>query len=156
MYEEFCAVMDYHPSGEEFLALPPDPFSTYDVLLRESPIQIFPDSTMPHPYNIPLAPFLQRAQHKDGSSEWTHCLCYLLLNVFAMMSPIDDYGNIYLLSVARQIILGNRTPHLLILGETMNWVYDTATRPDANIPLRGCPILLQVFFCSFHDFCSSS
>src|SRR3989475_12605522 len=45
---------------------------------------------------------------------------------------------------ASRIVLGNRTPHLLILGETMNWVYDTATRPDANIPLRGCPILLQV------------
>src|SRR2546425_10108562 len=48
VYEEFCVVMDYHPSGEEFLALPPDPFSTYYVLLSESPIQIFPDSMIPH------------------------------------------------------------------------------------------------------------
>src|SRR2546422_6789877 len=27
VYEEFCAIMDYHPLGEEFLALPPDPFA---------------------------------------------------------------------------------------------------------------------------------
>ena len=27
----------------------------------------------------------------------------------------------------------------------MNWVYDTATRPDVTISLRGCPILLQVW-----------
>jgi len=156
VYEEFCAIMDYYPSGEEFLALPPDPSSTYDVLLRDSPIQISPDSTMPHPHNIPLAPFLQRAQHNDGSTQWSHCLCYLFLNVFTMVSPFDGYGDIRLLSVSRQITLGGKTPHLLILGETMNWVYNTATRPDVTVPLRGCPILLQVLFCPFHDFCSSS
>src|SRR2546426_7111624 len=61
-----------------------------------------------------------------------------------MISPINSYGSVLLLSVARQITLGNRTPHLLILGETMNWVYDTAIYPNDNIPLRGCPILLQV------------
>src|SRR2546429_10020166 len=61
-----------------------------------------------------------------------------------MVSPVNGYGSILLLSVARQIALGNRTPYLLILGETMNWVNDTAVYPDDNIPLRGCPILLQV------------
>src|SRR3989442_1381144 len=39
VYEEFCAIMDYHPSGEEFLALPPDPSTTYDVLLWVNPKQ---------------------------------------------------------------------------------------------------------------------
>src|SRR3954452_17070977 len=70
--------------------------------------------------------------------------CYLLLNCFVFVSPINSYCSVLLLSVARQITLGNRTPHLLILGETMNWVYDTAVYPNDNIPLRGCPILLQV------------
>src|SRR5205814_6106424 len=69
---------------------------------------------------------------------------YLLLNCFAMISPVNSYGSILLLSVACQIALGNRTPYLLILGETMNWVYDTAVYPNDNIPIRGCPILLQV------------
>src|SRR3989442_4245926 len=144
MYKEFCAIMDYNPVGEEFPALPPASTTTTEILLRESPIPILPDGSMPHPHNIPLAPFLQRVQYNDGSPQWSHCLCYLFLNVFAMMSPFDGYGNIHLLSVARQVALGNRTPHLLILGETMNWVYDIAVHPDLNIPLRGCPILLQV------------
>ena len=56
----------------------------------------------------------------------------------------------FLLSVARQIALGNRTLYLLILGETMNWVNDTAVSPDIDIPLRGCPILLQVIFTHQH------
>ena len=144
LYEEFCAIMDYSPPNEEYPALPPSPNASLQDLLGESPIPIIPDANMPYPHNIPLAPFLQRAYNYDGSPQWSHCFCYLLLNVFAMVSPVNGYGSILLLSVARQIALGNRTPYLLILGETMNWVNDTAVYPDVNIPLRGCPILLQV------------
>ena len=144
MYEEFCAIMDYSPPNDEFPALPPSPNVNFPDLLEESPIPIIPDNTMPYPHNIPLAPFLQRAYNYDGSPQWSHCFCYLILNCFVMISPINSYGSVLLLSVARQITLGNRTPHFLILGETMNWVYDTAIYPNDNIPLRGCPILLQV------------
>src|SRR2546423_13338899 len=144
LYEEFCAIMDYSPPNEEYPALPPSPNASLQDLLGESPIPIIPDANMPYPYNIPLAPFLQHAYNYDGSPQWSHYFCYLLLNCFALVSLVDGYGSILLLSVARQITLGNRTPYLLILGETMNWVNDTAVYPDVNIPLRACPILLQV------------
>src|SRR3989475_10130977 len=94
LYEEFCAIMDYSPPNEEYPALPPSPNASLQDLLGESPIPIIPEANMPYPHNIPLAPFLQRAYNFDGSPQWSHCFCYLLLNVFAMVSPVNGYGNI--------------------------------------------------------------
>src|SRR2546423_13773343 len=112
LYEEFCAIMDYSPLEEDYPALPPSPNANLENLLKESPIPVFLDANMPYPHNIPLAPFLQCVYNFDGSPQWSHCFCYLLLNVFVMVSPVNSYGNILLLSVARQISLGNRTLYL--------------------------------------------
>jgi len=144
LYEEFCAIMGHTPNHRETPALPPLPTESVASIIERCPFITNPvDLDMP---DMPLRPFLNRVLEMNISTEWLFALTFLILNVFTCQNSNPNIGDIRLLSVAYDMAYHGCTPHMLIMGETMGWVYDISVgeRPF-SIHRRGCPILLQIW-----------
>ncbi|KDP30132.1 hypothetical protein JCGZ_18127 [Jatropha curcas] len=142
--EEMCAVMGHHPEQSETPALPPGPRYDLTEVSALCPVYLL-DGIDPN-QGLPLEPFLTRVLSMDANPSWVRACCFLLLNMYAMKNRQPGVGDFRLLTIVRDMQVYCRTVFMMIMGETMCWIWDIALHvTNFDVHLRGCPMLLQAW-----------